>query len=232
MKTKAISVSLAIVLMTVAGCGKEKAENDVKAEFSKKINDPASLQFSNLIHYSDGTVCGDYNAKNKMGGYVGFRKFIYNPKGVFRDDYKHFYGDPRLLLETYSSVTIMLDKLVFEGDEDNIKITTKDVWCKDGDYDKKYLYLMGKAADKVLSGYTEEKVLKSEKECLDRKSANDALQKKVESGKLDPSDAFADTRLVFERRSESMICDSAKRDRKIWDWAPKDLAYVKSDGKR
>lgn len=56
------------------------------------MNDPESLQYRNLrvVHATiNGTavtiVCGDYNAKNKFGGYVGFETFAFEPtllKGV------------------------------------------------------------------------------------------------------------------------------------------------------
>ena len=43
------------------------------------LNDPESASFRNLrdlTHYSKSIVCGEVNAKNKLGGYTGFTKFI------------------------------------------------------------------------------------------------------------------------------------------------------------
>ena len=50
------------------------------------MSDPDSLQYRNL-HAVRATIngtgltiaCGDYNAKNKFGGYVGFEAFAYEP---------------------------------------------------------------------------------------------------------------------------------------------------------
>lgn len=44
------------------------------------LTDPDSAQFRNLQVYGDGlpgdtVVCGEVNAKNRLGGYVGFRHF-------------------------------------------------------------------------------------------------------------------------------------------------------------
>lgn len=56
---------------------KEKAANSLK--------DPASAQFRNLFAISRGTgddkVCGEINAKNSYGGYVGFRMFYVSSDG-------------------------------------------------------------------------------------------------------------------------------------------------------
>ncbi len=37
--------------------------------------DPESVRWRGLVLATDGAVCGEVNAKNKIGGYVGFRKF-------------------------------------------------------------------------------------------------------------------------------------------------------------
>lgn len=44
--------------------------------------DPESVQYKDIRRYTDGTVCGEYNAKNSMGGYTGFEPFIYWKKGL------------------------------------------------------------------------------------------------------------------------------------------------------
>lgn len=45
-----------------------------------ELNDPEAAQFRNLRLFSNWTpresvLCGEVNAKNRMGGYVGFRHF-------------------------------------------------------------------------------------------------------------------------------------------------------------
>ena len=42
------------------------------------MKDPSSVQFQNLTVLNGGktrAVCGEYNAKNSYGGYVGFKRF-------------------------------------------------------------------------------------------------------------------------------------------------------------
>lgn len=51
-----------------------------KEETTKNLKDPSSAQFRNLyISFDKGettpTLCGEINAKNSYGGYVGFRRF-------------------------------------------------------------------------------------------------------------------------------------------------------------
>lgn len=40
------------------------------------LKDPSSAEFRNERIGSGGAVCGEVNAKNAMGGYVGFKKYI------------------------------------------------------------------------------------------------------------------------------------------------------------
>jgi hypothetical protein len=49
------------------------------------LKDPSSAQFEQirLVDYQDGkVVCGEVNAKNSYGGYVGFRPFVAGPIGA------------------------------------------------------------------------------------------------------------------------------------------------------
>ncbi len=41
------------------------------------LKDPISAQFRNLLTYRDKYFCGEVNAKNSMGGYSGFTRFMY-----------------------------------------------------------------------------------------------------------------------------------------------------------
>lgn len=46
------------------------------------LKDPSSVMWRNEIKGSDGaTLCGEFNSKNAMGGYVGFTRFIANSSG-------------------------------------------------------------------------------------------------------------------------------------------------------
>lgn len=84
MKAKSI-ISVICVAVTSVGlmsCGQEAAvEKAYKKAFSETLVDPGSVQYRNVTVFKDGTACGEVNSKNRMGGYVGFRKFIFNENG-------------------------------------------------------------------------------------------------------------------------------------------------------
>lgn len=44
---------------------------------ANQLTDPESVQFRELKRYGSKTVCGQFNGKNQMGGYVGFRRFTF-----------------------------------------------------------------------------------------------------------------------------------------------------------
>jgi hypothetical protein len=54
-----------------------KAIAKVKRDILEAMKDPDSAKFRRITTSPDGSlVCGEVNAKNAMGGYVGFRKFV------------------------------------------------------------------------------------------------------------------------------------------------------------
>lgn len=59
----------------------DEAISNVKAMVEAKLRDPYSAQWRNLraFQHTDGSliVCGEVNAKNAYGGYVGFDGFVY-----------------------------------------------------------------------------------------------------------------------------------------------------------
>lgn len=61
-----------------ASFGAENIIKLAKASVENILTDPFSAKFKNVESFADGVVCGQVNAKNKMGGYVGFKDFIYN----------------------------------------------------------------------------------------------------------------------------------------------------------
>lgn len=63
--------------------------NEVETAVKAKLNDPDSAQFSE-ISTKDGVTCGLVNAKNKFGGYVGRRAFIYAGGKVHFQDSEGF----------------------------------------------------------------------------------------------------------------------------------------------
>jgi hypothetical protein len=55
----------------------------LKAEATSDLLDPQAAQFRDL-HMDDFTLCGEMNAKNALGGYVGFDRFYTAGKAMFR----------------------------------------------------------------------------------------------------------------------------------------------------
>lgn len=47
-----------------------------KVSIVRQMKDPSSVQFRSLSVTRDTFLCGELNAKNSYGGYVGFKKFI------------------------------------------------------------------------------------------------------------------------------------------------------------
>lgn len=54
----------------------------VKDAVAARMRDPSSVQFRDLTGEGD-TVCGEVNAKNGFGAYVGFQRFVYRRGVVF-----------------------------------------------------------------------------------------------------------------------------------------------------
>lgn len=61
-----------------------------KLAITARFKDPDSAKFRSLYISNKAlpTLCGEVNAKNSYGGYVGYRGFIYNEAGQFLDDGK------------------------------------------------------------------------------------------------------------------------------------------------
>lgn len=74
---KALLLPLLLLLASCESAEEKQAKLDaqvtqfVETVAKKDLIDPASAQFRNLKGY-----CGEINSKNKLGGYVGFQKFI------------------------------------------------------------------------------------------------------------------------------------------------------------
>lgn len=67
-----------------------------KAAIKDILNDPASAQFKDMIYMAQsGAVCGRFNGKNSMGGYVPFQLFAYSANGTFIvvEDASRVYGE-------------------------------------------------------------------------------------------------------------------------------------------
>lgn len=56
-----------------------KARESLRAQ----LRDPGSAEFRNERITKAGALCGEVNAKNGMGGYVGFKKYVSHGAGNF-----------------------------------------------------------------------------------------------------------------------------------------------------
>ncbi|WP_242186131.1 hypothetical protein [Sphingomonas sp. CARO-RG-8B-R24-01] len=61
--------------MVVSGC--HQLEDRATSAFSSRLTDPLSLQLRSVrkSETNAGAICGEFNSKNRMGGYVGFKPF-------------------------------------------------------------------------------------------------------------------------------------------------------------
>jgi hypothetical protein len=66
-----------LLIFTLSACGDSPLVVKVKSHIESQLLDPSSVQYKDVVEYSDRVVCGSYNAKNKFGGYVGFEPFVY-----------------------------------------------------------------------------------------------------------------------------------------------------------
>ena len=63
-----------------SGCGQEAS--GAKQAIERELKDPESVQYRDVRTFSGGIVCGEFNAKNSLGGYVGFSPFVFNAPGL------------------------------------------------------------------------------------------------------------------------------------------------------
>lgn len=67
----------ALICLTLVACANEHVEA-AKQAVRSRLSDPSSAQFDRMTVFPGDIVCGTVNAKNKLGGYVGPRVFVYN----------------------------------------------------------------------------------------------------------------------------------------------------------
>jgi hypothetical protein len=71
----------ALATLAFAGCSLPSSTEPAKAAVRDILKDPASAQFRNVYVQKTGVTCGQVNAKNAFGGYVGFRGFAVDQEG-------------------------------------------------------------------------------------------------------------------------------------------------------
>lgn len=78
---RVIAATLALSFCVAAQAQDTALFKRAKAQASKGLFDPYSVKFEDLrvIKKDKGTayVCGTFNAKNRMGAYVGLQPFLY-----------------------------------------------------------------------------------------------------------------------------------------------------------
>jgi hypothetical protein len=97
----------------LAGC--DPRTNEAHKAVADMLIDPASAQFRNDAYNSKTeTTCGEVNAKNRMGGYIGFGPYVHMNLGVTYissgpPDFEEYFRDSR----PYSEYTTRraIDKL-------------------------------------------------------------------------------------------------------------------------
>ena len=83
-KSLGLSTILAASACAVSGCDKIPGTDAYKIKIAQEVAardliDPSSAQFRDLKVRKD-IVCGEINAKNRMGAYVGFKRFFADSK--------------------------------------------------------------------------------------------------------------------------------------------------------
>ena len=79
-----INTTALIMAILVSGCGNKNIEA-AKKSIEERLLDPSSVQYRNVKAYSENVVCGEVNGKNTMGGYVGYKPFIYKQDDINLD---------------------------------------------------------------------------------------------------------------------------------------------------
>lgn len=67
-----------LLVVLLSGCNSETGR--VEDLVRENLKDPTSAQFKEIRKSKDGKYfCGEVNAKNSMGGYIGFTEFAVGP---------------------------------------------------------------------------------------------------------------------------------------------------------
>jgi|JRYL01.1.fsa_nt_gb hypothetical protein len=81
-----IIVAVLLIATPVACFAQSQAESEAidtaKERILANLKDPDSVKFRNVKAFENGAVCGEYNARNSYGGYVGYKHFGYTASGA------------------------------------------------------------------------------------------------------------------------------------------------------
>lgn len=77
----------------------KKTTQQYKDPVEENLFDPDSSRYRNIRYYSPKSkgkkitvMCGKYNAKNRMGGYTGYKRFVSDSVHSDKDSYSDEYG--------------------------------------------------------------------------------------------------------------------------------------------
>jgi hypothetical protein len=75
-------VSAGLLALLLIQVNKPSIEERAQDVVRGNLRDPESARFREVTRGGEYTVCGEVNAKNALGGYVGFRRFAveFNPQ--------------------------------------------------------------------------------------------------------------------------------------------------------
>lgn len=110
----------AVLVACLAGCSASTADIETATQnlVASRLKDPESARFSNVKFMErsssggkhEGPVCGEVNARNALGGYVGATRFI--------------------AYVTYTSAAdVKLQQLVRDNEEDAMQEAFADLWA-------------------------------------------------------------------------------------------------------
>lgn len=95
------NVGILVLLLALTACGTSEAEEAVK----RSMLEPAATQFRDVktCDADQNLIVGDFNAKNRVGGYEGFKPFYYTEhRAIFAED-----GDfAKMTDRCYGKVTV------------------------------------------------------------------------------------------------------------------------------
>lgn len=75
---------MVVAAVSVAACDVDRSR--FRGVVESRLKDPSSVQYRNdrIVRHADGRVfyCGEINARNALGGYVGFQLFVADTESV------------------------------------------------------------------------------------------------------------------------------------------------------
>lgn len=84
----AIEASTLPAIYALSDADSDRLVREAKAAVEQDLRDPMSAQYRNVRVLAGPmmTVCGEVNAKNAYGGYVGFRRFVVSDGSLILED--------------------------------------------------------------------------------------------------------------------------------------------------